>query len=137
MDASKIGARIYEQRKALNMTLQDIADQVRVARSTIQRYEAGTIKQMKMPVLYSIAQALHVNPNWLIGISDTKEFIEPFYRAAIQMAQEEQLRALSPEARSIAVAFDLADQKSKEMVRLALSDYLDTSSPSAENTRIG
>ena len=53
------------------MTLQDVADRVRVARSTIQRYEAGTISQMKMPVLYSIAQAIRVNPDWLVGKSET------------------------------------------------------------------
>ena len=67
---SEIGARIHTRRKALGLTLQDIADRVHVARSTIQRYEAGTINQMKMPVLDSIAHALSVNPEWLIGKTD-------------------------------------------------------------------
>lgn len=69
----EIGTRIYTRRKALGLTLQDIADRVHVARSTIQRYEAGTITQMKMPVLYSIAQALSVNPDWLVGKSDVMD----------------------------------------------------------------
>lgn len=73
MTAKQIGERIKSRRKELDFTLQDIADRVRVARSTIQRYEAGTISQMKMPVLYSIAQALEVNPDWLVGKSDVKE----------------------------------------------------------------
>lgn len=72
----EIGNRIYTRRKALELTLQDVADRVHVARSTIQRYEAGTISQMKMPVLYSIAHALSVNPEWLIGKSDDMEIAE-------------------------------------------------------------
>ncbi len=69
MTPEQIGNRINNRRKALDLTLQDIADRVGVARSTIQRYEAGTISQMKMPVLYAIAQALDVNPDWLVGKS--------------------------------------------------------------------
>lgn len=70
MIEKEIGTRIFTRRKALGLTLQDIADRVHVARSTIQRYEAGSISQMKMPVLYSIALALSVNPDWLVGKSD-------------------------------------------------------------------
>lgn len=73
MLSNEIGTRIYTRRKSLGLTLQDIADRVHVARSTIQRYEAGTIAQMKMPVLFSIANALSVNPEWLIGKSDEME----------------------------------------------------------------
>ena len=71
MIEKEIGARIKLRRKELDMTLQDIADRVHVARSTIQRYEAGTIGQMKMPVLFSIASVLNVSPEWLIGKSDS------------------------------------------------------------------
>ena len=67
MIEKEIGDRIHARRKELGLTLQDIADRVHVARSTIQRYEAGTISQMKIPVLAAIAQALSVNPEWLIG----------------------------------------------------------------------
>ena len=73
MTEKEIGTRIYTRRKALGLTLQDIADRVHVARSTIQRYEAGTINQMKMPVLHSIAQALSVNPDWLVGKSENMD----------------------------------------------------------------
>lgn len=76
MIEKEIGNRIHDRRKELKMTLQDVADRVSVARSTIQRYEAGTIQQMKMPVLYSIAQAISVNPDWLIGKSAIKETSE-------------------------------------------------------------
>ena len=69
MIEKEIGAKIHAQRKALGLTLQEVADRVHVARSTIQRYEAGNIKNIKMPVLSSIAQALEISPDWLIGKS--------------------------------------------------------------------
>ena len=68
-----VGERIKARRIELGLTLQDLADHVHVARSTIQRYETANILRMKMPVLYSIAQALDVNPDWLVGKSDKME----------------------------------------------------------------
>lgn len=66
MDNKKIGNRIKTRRKELNLTLKQIADIVGVASSTIQRYENGTINQLKLPVLESIAKALDINPTWLV-----------------------------------------------------------------------
>lgn len=66
----EIGYRIYETRQSKGLTLDDIAVSVGVAKSTIQRYEKGTIKKIKLPVIESIANALEVNPNWLIGNVD-------------------------------------------------------------------
>ena len=65
MDGKKIGARIEQRRKNLGMTLDNIAQEIGVAKSTVQRYEKGTIEKIKLPVLESIARALDVNPAWL------------------------------------------------------------------------
>lgn len=66
----EIGSRIFNTRQSKGLTLDDIALSVGVAKSTIQRYEKGTIQKIKLPVLESIANALDVNPNWLIGNVD-------------------------------------------------------------------
>lgn len=66
MDNIQIGNRIKNRRKELKFTLQEIADMVGVASSTIQRYESGSISQYKLPVLESIAKAINVNPTWLV-----------------------------------------------------------------------
>lgn len=66
MDNKQIGNRIKARRKELKFTLQEIADMVGVASSTIQRYENGTISQYKLPILESIAKAINVNPTWLV-----------------------------------------------------------------------
>ena len=49
------------------MSLQDVADLTGVARSTVQRYEVGRIDKIKLPVIESIARALGVRPDWIIG----------------------------------------------------------------------
>lgn len=63
----EIGKRIESRRKDLDLTLDDIALRVGVAKSTIQRYEKGTIAKIKLPVIEAIARVLDVDPAWLCG----------------------------------------------------------------------
>ncbi len=72
MNNIEIGNRIKLERENLNLTLKDIADDIGVAISTIQRYENGLIKEIKLPVIQAIANSLNVNPNWLIGKENNK-----------------------------------------------------------------
>lgn len=69
MDKYILGNRIKQRRTQLHMTQGDIAKSVGVAISTVQRYEAGNIEKIKLPVVEAIARALKVNPEWLIGKS--------------------------------------------------------------------
>lgn len=68
-----IGNRIKQRRLSLGLTLGEVASKIGVAISTIQRYEAGTISKIKLPVIQAIAGALSVNPAWLIGKSEDME----------------------------------------------------------------
>ena len=70
MDNLLIAKRIKYARKLKEATLEDIANNVGLAKSTVQRYEAGKIDKIKLPVIQSIANYLSVNPAWLIGQSD-------------------------------------------------------------------
>lgn len=67
MDVHEIGNRIKQARTLRNYTLDDIANEIGVAKSTIQRYENGLIIKPKLPVLQAIADSLNVNPAWLSG----------------------------------------------------------------------
>lgn len=100
----EIGARISSTRDLRGLTLDDIASRVGVAKSTIQRYEKGTIAKIKLPVLQSIANALQVDPNWLIGNTD-----DPATPAAAALsADEEELvdcyRSMNTEGQTAALA---------------------------------
>ena len=57
MDIKLIGDRIKQARALRNYTLDDIASDIGVAKSTIQRYENGLISNPKLPVLQAIAES--------------------------------------------------------------------------------
>ena len=73
MESKKIGVRIEQRRKEKGLTVDDIAQEIGVAKSTVQRYEKGTIEKIKLPVLEAIARVLDVNPAWLCFKSDKME----------------------------------------------------------------
>lgn len=77
MDIQEIGKRIKQARTLRNYTLDDIANEIGVAKSTIQRYENALIGKPKIPVLQAIADSLKVNPAWLSG-KDVPMEIETF-----------------------------------------------------------
>ena len=68
----EIGKRITEARDAAKINKKELADCIHVAASTITRYEDGTIKKIKIHVISAIANALNVNPMWIIGKSDLR-----------------------------------------------------------------
>lgn len=76
MKNTEIGKRIKQRRKALNISAVDVAAYTGLSKATIHRYESGDIKDIKLPVLETIAVILDVNPLWLIGKSETMERLE-------------------------------------------------------------
>lgn len=73
MTNKEIGIRIKIAREKRNLNKKELAQLVNVADSTIKRYEDGEILKIKIPVIESIANALSVNPLWLIGKTDTMD----------------------------------------------------------------
>ena len=132
MDNVLIGKRISEARKLRDMTFDDIADDIGVSKSTVQRYEAGKITKIKIPVLHAIANSLRVNPVWLSGydapmIESKQEepqgyYLDPETADRMQaMKDNNKLRLLFDEARDarpedVDTVFDvLMALKRKEM----------------------
>lgn len=62
--------RLRNTRKDKNMTLEDVAEIVGVAKQTIQRYETGEIKSVDTSTVEKLANALHVTPGYLMGWTD-------------------------------------------------------------------
>lgn len=101
----EIGNRIKYARNLRKSTLDDVAKKVGVTKSTIQRYEAGKITTIKLPVVEAIAIALNVNPAWVVGKSDIMELpsqkipkIMQYYKQLNDIGKEtatEQVRLLT------------------------------------------
>lgn len=101
MENKKIGVRIEQRRKEKGLTLDDIAQEIGVARSTVQRYEKGTIEKIKLPVLEAIARALDVNPAWLCFKSDKMEptkYDRPFPANIVPLPQMREWKVLGATA---------------------------------------
>lgn len=69
----EIGKRIKQRREELNISALEIAEQLGLSKATVHRYESGEIKQIKLPVIESIASLLNVSPSWLIGKTDDRK----------------------------------------------------------------
>lgn len=71
-DRIELGLRIEQTRKSKGLSLENVAENIGVATSTIQRYEKGKIQKIKLPVIFAIAEFLDVNPDWLLQKSTDK-----------------------------------------------------------------
>lgn len=59
--------RIKKRRCELEMSYQDLAYKTGLSKSTLQRYETGSIKNMPIDKLEVLANALGVSPGYLMG----------------------------------------------------------------------
>ena len=59
--------RMKQRREELGMSYQALSDKVGISKSTLQRYETGSIKNMPVDKLEEIADALRVSPAYLMG----------------------------------------------------------------------
>ena len=83
-----MGLRIKQKRTEKNITQDDLAKTLGLNKSTIQRYETGKIKAVKLPVIEAMARLLHVNPAWLIGKSEEET---PSYSVHLDSKSQELL----------------------------------------------
>ena len=63
----KVGERIKEARKKRNISVESLAAQLGVSKTTIYRYEDSTIEKIPVHVFDKLCQALAVSPAELMG----------------------------------------------------------------------
>ena len=113
-----IGNRAKERRLELGLSGQDIADSLGVNKSTILRYERGTIDNEKKIIIEGLADALHVSVAWLKGETEEKETIITDNRDYLIKSIFEQI--------SGSLTFDLENKDSdfsKDVLLLLLKCY--------------
>lgn len=69
----KIADIIRMRRKDLGMTLEQVGNIVGVDRSTVRRWEAGGIANMRRDRIAKLAEALQIEPTDLIGEDNTED----------------------------------------------------------------
>ncbi len=73
---SDIGNLIYNRRKELGLTLEEVGNAVGVSKSTVKKWENGFISNMRRDKIEKLAKILEVSPVRLLGIK-TKTCLQP------------------------------------------------------------
>lgn len=68
----EIMERLKNRRVELDISYQELADKTGLSKSTLQRYETGSIKNMPLDKLEIVANALKVDPAFLMGWEEIK-----------------------------------------------------------------
>lgn len=72
--AKQVGQRIKERRLELKLSMGELGERLGVNKSTIQRYEVNGIEPDKIMKISPVAEALLTTPEWLTGLSESKEY---------------------------------------------------------------
>lgn len=72
----RVGNNIKKYRKEANMTLKELADKIDLTEATVQKYEAGNIKNIGVEMLKSIADALGVRPEQITEWESKEQYLE-------------------------------------------------------------
>lgn len=73
MSENDLSAKIRDLRAKHNLTLEQVAQQVGVGRSTVRKWETGLIANMRRDKIEKLAKALHTSPGYLMGWEDDTE----------------------------------------------------------------
>lgn len=70
-----IGKIIYERRKELKLTLEEIGNYVGVGKSTVKKWESGYIANIKRDKIAKLAEILQLNPvTFINGVVDINQY---------------------------------------------------------------
>ncbi len=78
------GDRIRQLRKEHKMTQEDLGKIIGVQKAAIQKYEKGTVKNIKRASLIKLAEVLGTTPEYILGW-DAPKNIEPFDASGLKM----------------------------------------------------
>ena len=73
MPENDLSRKIRDLRSRHGLTLEQVAQQVGVGRSTVRKWETGMIANMRRDKIAKLAEALHTTPGYLMGWEDESE----------------------------------------------------------------
>lgn len=89
MSESELSRKIRDLRALHGLTLEQVAQQVGVGRSTIRKWETGMIENMRRDKIARLAAALHTTPGYLMGWEDNPAPILTVDEVVIDYSQDE------------------------------------------------
>lgn len=68
-----LNEKIKKRRLELHLTLEQVAEAVGVAKSTVKKWESGQIQSMRQDKIVALAKVLRVSPQYLIFDDETED----------------------------------------------------------------
>lgn len=94
-----VSERIQFRRKYLGLTLAEVSKRCGLSEPTVQRWETGNIKTLKLENLSALAEALETTPAYLMGWEDEDRTKDEIDREAREMMDA--YKHASPEIRAV------------------------------------
>lgn len=69
---SEIGTLIYNRRKELDLTLEEVGNAVGVSKSTVKKWENGHISNMRRDKIEKLASVLQISPVRLLNVKERR-----------------------------------------------------------------
>ncbi|MCI8755498.1 MAG: helix-turn-helix transcriptional regulator [Oscillospiraceae bacterium] len=82
------------RRKALGLTLEEIAQATGVTRATVQRWESGGIRNVRYDKLSKLAKILEVTPAYLMGAAEEKDSSQEVEEYLDELKNRSEMRML-------------------------------------------
>ena len=89
MDMNVFAKRLRAVREERNVSATELAEATGVNKTTIYRYETAAFQGVKSAALTAMAEYLNVNPDYLIGVSDTKRTVKEAEDLASSITDDE------------------------------------------------
>jgi transcriptional regulator with XRE-family HTH domain len=95
-----LGEKIHSLRMQHNMTMEDLAREIGVQRSAVNKYEKGLVVNLKRSTILSLCKVFNVPPSYFLDDDDLPLTPEEcqlvmLYRGADDRAKEDATRTLS------------------------------------------
>lgn len=106
----EIGEKLYNRRKELGLSLEQVGDAVGVGKSTVRKWENGMIKNMGRDKIAALANALKMNPVELVPYDNNDQLTY-----SVSDEDQQRLEALHQDPR-LGILFDHTRKMKKEDV---------------------
>lgn len=91
MDISK---KIKKRRKELSLTMLEVARKVGVSEATVSRWESGDIANMRRDKIALLAEALQVNPSYIMGWESESNDLQDYSKYGIKPIHKKKFKLL-------------------------------------------
>lgn len=84
-----IAYNIKKYRQLAGLTLLELANKLGVKESTVQRYESGTIRNLKYDTIVQLSEIFGITPQALMGWEEESEKVDEFTDLANSLSESE------------------------------------------------